>query len=166
MQYFSFFLSGSSMHDLTKQDLKRSGKTPLTWKINSLKIYCRSVSLPIHNSQSTYLTVCLSRHIFLLFTQSPKPPSQKPLAKIKDNCAGPKMTPNKITEFYARHYWMQKVIPKLEKVLPFNLPFQVTLILAPIIKKKTSRLRNYFLFSVRAFQLTLPTLTNFVCLCF
>lgn len=153
------------MHDLTKQDLKRSGKTLSTWKISSLKIYCRSFSPPIHNPQSTYLTVCLSRHIFMLFTQSPKPPSQKTLAKIKENCAGAKMTPNKITEFYARHYWMQKVIPKWEKVLPFNLPFQVTLILAPIMKK-ISRLRNYFLFSVWAFQLTLHTLTNLVCLCF
>lgn len=52
------------------------------------------------------------------------------------------------------------------KVLPFNLPFQVTLILAPIMKKKNSGLRNYFLFSVQAFQLTLHTLTNFMYLCF
>lgn len=134
LQYFSIFCS--SMPDLMKQDLKRSGKTLLTWKLRSLKIYCGSFSLPIHNTQSTYLRVCLLRYIFLLFTQSPKPPNQKTHAKVKDNCVGTKMTPNKITEFYARYYWMQKVIPKREKVLPSNLLFQVTLILVRITGKK------------------------------
>lgn len=60
---------------------------------------------------------------------------------------------------------MQNVIPKWEKVLPSNLLFQVMLVLAPITEK-ISRLRNYFLFRVWVFQLTLHTLTNFVCLCF
>lgn len=67
---------------------------------NLLQEFQPSYSQPsIHISNSMSFKAC-----FPAVYSVTKTPNQKTLAKIKDNCAGAKMIPNKITEFYARHY--------------------------------------------------------------